>query len=190
MSEPLVWLMRHGETEWSRDLRHTGRTDIPLTEAGREQARRLRDPLAEIHFDRVLCSPLRRARETCELAGLGDAAELRDALMEWDYGDYEGITSEEIHARRPGWMLWRDGAPGGESPEEIGERADTVVAELLEMRGTVGVFAHGHLLRVLAARWLGVEPSAGRHFALGTATLSQLGWERDDRVIGRWNAPV
>jgi broad specificity phosphatase PhoE len=190
MNKPVVWLARHGETEWSRDLRHTGRTDIPLTPAGREEARKLREPLAAIKFDRVLCSPLGRAVETCELAGLGERAELRDALMEWDYGDYEGITSEEIHERRPGWLLWSDGVPGGESPAEIGARADAMIAELLERDDTVAVFAHGHMLRVLAARWLGLEPSGGRHFGLGTATLSRIGWEHDYRVIQRWNAPV
>jgi broad specificity phosphatase PhoE len=190
MNKPVVWLARHGETEWSRDLRHTGRTDIPLTPAGREQARRLREPLAAVEFDRVLCSPLVRAVDTCELAGLGERAELRDALMEWDYGDYEGITSEEVHERRPGWSLWSDGVPNGESPAEVGARADAVIGELLGIEGTVAVFAHGHMLRVLAARWLGLEPFDGRHFGLGTATLSRLGWEHDYRVIQRWNAPV
>jgi len=190
MSRPIVWLARHGETEWSRDGRHTGRTDIPLTPKGEEQARALREPFAALELDRVLCSPLERARETCELAGLGERMELRDALLEWDYGDYEGITSEEIHRDRPDWLLWRDGCPGGESPASIGARADEVVAELLGIEGTAAVFAHGHMLRVLTARWLGLPPSEGRHFTLGTATLSRLGWEHDDRVIERWNAPV
>lgn len=188
--KPVVWLVRHGETQWSRERRHTGTTDVALTPEGEEQARRLAPALGEIAFDRVLCSPLGRARETCELAGLGDRAELRDALREWDYGDYEGITSEEIHVDRPDWLLWRDGCPGGESPAEVGVRADAVVAELLTMDGTVVVFAHGHLLRVLVARWLGLEPFGGRHFGLGTATLSRLGWEHDYRVVQRWNAPV
>ena len=192
MSEgrPIVWLARHGETEWSRALRHTGRTDIPLTAEGEAEARALREPLAAIDFDRVFCSPLGRARETCELAGLGEWAELRDSLLEWDYGEYEGITSEEIHERRPDWLLWRDGCPGGEGPEEIGARADEMVAELLGIDGTVAVFAHGHLLRVLAARWLGLAAGEGKYFGLGTATLSRLGWEHDYRVIQRWNAPV
>jgi broad specificity phosphatase PhoE len=189
-ARPIVWLARHGETEWSRELRHTGRTDIPLTAEGEEQARRLREPLAGIGFDLVLCSPLARARRTCELAGLGERAELRDALMEWDYGDYEGITSEEIRRERPDWLLWRDGPLNGETPAEIGTRADAVVEELLGLDGTAAIFAHGHLLRVLAARWLGLTPADGRHLVLGTATLSRLGWEHDYRVIQSWNAPV
>jgi probable phosphoglycerate mutase len=189
-SRPIVWLARHGETEWSRALRHTGRTDIPLTPEGEAEARALREPLAAIDFDRVFCSPLGRARETCELAGLGERAELRDELLEWDSGEYEGITSEQIHESRPDWLLWRDGCPGGEAPEEIGARADEMVAELLGVDGTVAVFAHGHLLRVLAARWLGLAAGDGMYFGLGTATLSRLGWEHDYRVIQRWNAPV
>jgi probable phosphoglycerate mutase len=195
---PVVWLARHGETEWSRTLRHTGRTDLPLTEEGEREAHQLREPLAAVEFDRVLCSPLSRARETCELAGLGGREELRDDLLEWDYGDYEGRTSVEIHEDRPDWSLWTDGCPGGESPAEVGARADRIVAELLTMTApdepdsgaTVAVFAHGHLLRVLAARWLDLTPADGRHFGLGTATLSRLGWEHDYRVIQRWNAPV
>ena len=188
--KPIVWLVRHGETEWSRAFRHTGRTDLPLTTEGEEQARALTGPLSELRFDRVLCSPLLRARQTCELAGLGERAELRDGLLEWDYGDYEGITSEQVHERRPDWLLWRDGSPGGESPADVGARVDEIVGELLTIDGTVVVFAHGHLLRVLAARWLGLEPFDGRHFGLGTATLSRLGWEHDYRVVQRWNAPV
>lgn len=189
-SHPVVWLARHGETEWSRDLRHTGRTDIPLTEKGEGQARALEPALAEVDFDLVLSSPLVRARQTCELAGLGEQAELRDALMEWDYGDYEGITSREIHETTPDWQLWRDGCPNGESPEEIGDRVDSVVRELLETGGTIAVFAHGHVLRVLAARWLGLDVACGRFFALGTGTLSRLGWEHESRVIAAWNSPV
>jgi probable phosphoglycerate mutase len=193
---PGVWLARHGETEWSRALRHTGRTDLPLTEEGEREARLLREPLAAVTFDRILCSPLARARETCELAGLGGREELRDDLLEWDYGDYEGRTSVEIHEGRPTWSLWIDGCPTGESPAEVGARADRIVAELLTMTAaggsaaTVAVFAHGHLLRVLTARWLDLTPADGRHFGLGTATLSRLGWEHDYRVIQRWNAPV
>jgi probable phosphoglycerate mutase len=193
---PVVWLARHGETEWSRALRHTGRTDLPLTEEGEREARLLREPLAAVTFDRILCSPLARARETCELAGLGGREELRDDLLEWDYGDYEGRTSVEIHEGRPTWSLWTAGCPNGESPAEVGARADRIVAELLTMTAaggsaaTVAVFAHGHLLRVLTARWLDLTPADGRHFGLGTATLSRLGWEHDYRVIQRWNAPV
>jgi len=195
---PVVWLARHGETEWSRTLRHTGRTDIPLTAEGEAEARALRSPLAAVAFDRVLCSPLSRARETCELAGLGDRAELTDDLLEWDYGDYEGRTSADIRADRPGWLLWRDGCPDGESAADVGARADRIVADLLatpaaadeEGGATIAVFAHGHVLRVLAARWLDLPPADGQLFGLGTATLSRLGWEHDYRVIQRWNAPV
>jgi len=194
---PVVWLARHGETEWSRALRHTGRTDLPLTPEGEREARELRDPLAAVGFDRVLCSPLSRARETCGLAGLGDRAELRDDLREWDYGDYEGRTGADIRRDRPGWLLWRDGCPNGESAVAVGARADRIVAELLstpapagDAGATIVVFAHGHLLRVLGARWLELPPAAGRLFGLGTATLSRLGWEHDYRVIQRWNAPA
>ena len=194
---PVVWLARHGETEWSRALRHTGRTDLPLTAAGEREARLLRKPLAAVSFDRVLSSPLSRARETCELAGLGGRAELRDDLLEWDYGDYEGRTSADIRRDRPGWLLWRDGCPNGESAADVGTRADRIVAELLDTPApddgsgaTIAVFAHGHLLRVLCARWLGLTPADGQLFGLGTATLSRLGWEHDYRVIQRWNAPV
>jgi probable phosphoglycerate mutase len=195
-NRPVVWLARHGETEWSRALRHTGRTDLPLTAEGEAEARALRSPLAAVAFDRVLCSPLSRARETCELAGLGDRAELRDDLLEWDYGDYEGRTSADIHTERPDWLLWRDGCPDGESPADVGARADRLIAELLAMEEgipggtTVAVFAHGHVLRVLAARWLDLPPADGRHFGLGTATHSRLGWEHYYRVIQRWNAPA
>ncbi len=189
-NQPILWLARHGETEWSRDLRHTGRTDIELTATGEQQARALRGPLGEVEFARVLSSPLQRARRTCELAGLGARAELRDELLEWDYGDYEGITSAEIRERDPGWLLWRDGCPGGESPAAVGARVDALIAELLEHDGDVAVFAHGHLLRVLAARWVGLEPAGGRLLALATATLSRLGWEHDQRVVERWNSPA
>lgn len=194
---PVVWLARHGETEWSRALRHTGRTDLPLTAAGEREARLLRKPLAAVSFDRVLSSPLSRARETCALAGLGGRAELRDDLLEWDYGDYEGRTSADIRRDRPGWLLWRDGCPNGESAADVGTRADRIVAELLDTPApddgsgaTIAVFAHGHLLRVLCARWLDLPPADGKLFGLGTGTLSRLGWEHDYRVIQRWNAPV
>ena len=191
MPHPVLWLARHGETEWSRDLRHTGRTDIPLTAKGEEEARALREPLAAVDFDRVLSSPLGRARETCELAGLGERAELRDELLEWDYGDYEGITSEQIHEREPEWLLWRDGCPGGESPAQVGARIDSLIGEVLEGGAdTVAIFAHGHVLRVLAARWIGLGPDGGQRLRLGTATLGRLDWEHDYRVIERWNAPA
>jgi broad specificity phosphatase PhoE len=185
-----IVLARHGETEWSRDRRHTGRTDIPLTEAGRRQAAMLRGALDGRRFTRVLSSPLSRALETCRLAGLEDQAELSDDLLEWDYGDYEGITTAEIRERRPGWYLWRDGCPGGESAADVGRRVDRVIASLEGVGGDVAVFAHGHVLRVLTARWLGLGPEAGALFKLDTATLSALGYERETRVITRWNVPV
>jgi broad specificity phosphatase PhoE len=185
-----IALARHGETEWSRDGRHTGRTDIPLTENGRRQARTLKGALAEWSFGRVLSSPLSRALETCRLAGLGDAVQTTEDLLEWDYGEYEGITTAEIRASRPGWSLWRDGCPGGEQAADVGRRVDRVIAELEAVEGDVAVFAHGHVLRVLAARWVGLGAEAGALLALGTGTLSVLGYERETRVIRRWNAPV
>ncbi|MGH2782807.1 MAG: histidine phosphatase family protein [Thermoleophilaceae bacterium] len=185
-----VVLARHGETEWSRDRRHTGLTDVPLTEAGRREATRLGEQLARHDFARVLSSPLERARETCRLAGLGERAELDGDLVEWDYGDYEGITTAQIRERRPGWSLWRDGCPGGETAADVGRRADRVIASLGGVDGDVAVFAHGHVLRVLAARWMGLGPEAGALLKLDTGTLSALGWERETRVVARWNAPL
>ena len=185
-----IVLARHGETEWSRDRRHTGTTDIPLTESGRRQAAVLRGELAGRSFARVLSSPLSRALETCRQAGLGDRAELTGDLCEWDYGDYEGITTAEIRTRRPGWNLWRDGCPGGETAADVGRRVDRVLASLDGLDGDAAVFAHGHVLRVLTARWLGLGPEAGALFKLDTGTLSALGYERETRVITRWNAPV
>jgi broad specificity phosphatase PhoE len=183
-----IVLVRHGETEWSRDGRHTGRTDIPLTETGRAQARQLAGALGEWSFGHVLSSPLERALETCRLAGLGDAVEVTDDLMEWDYGEYEGITTPQIRESRPGWYLWRDGCPGGESAADVGRRVDRVIAQLDDV--DIAVFAHGHVLRVLAARWIGLGPEGGALLALGTGTLSVLGYERETRVVRRWNAPV
>jgi probable phosphoglycerate mutase len=185
-----IVLARHGETEWSRDLRHTGRTDIPLTEKGRRQAELLRDSLGRRSFARVLSSPLSRALETCRLAGLDEHAEPRDDLLEWDYGEYEGITTAQIRERRPDWYLWRDGCPGGETAADVGRRVDRVIGELDGLDGDAVVFAHGHVLRVLAARWLRLGPESGALFKLDTGTLSALGWERETRVITRWNAPV
>ena len=193
---PVVWLARHGETEWSRTLRHTGRTDLPLTEEGEREARLLREPLAAVAFDRVLCSPLARARETCELAGLGGRRSFATTCSSGTTATTRGRPAPRSTRSRPGWSLWTDGCPNGESPAEVGARADRVIAELLTMTAadgsgaTVAVFAHGHLLRVLTARWLDLTPADGRHFGLGTATLSRLGWEHDYRVIQRWNAPV
>ena len=185
-----IVLARHGETEWSRDRRHTGRTDIPLTDNGRRQAGVLGDALAGQSFARVLSSPLSRALDTCREAGLGDRAELTGDLCEWDYGQYEGITTAEIRARRPGWNLWRDGCPGGETAADVGRRVDRVLDSLAGLEGDAAVFAHGHVLRVLTARWLGLGPEAGALFKLDTGTLSTLGLERETRVITRWNAPV
>jgi broad specificity phosphatase PhoE len=185
-----IVLVRHGETEWSRDRRHTSRTDIPLTEPGRREAEKLRDALAEWTFARVLSSPLSRALDTCRLAGLGERAELSDDLVEWDYGEYEGITTAQIREQRPGWYLWRDGCPGGESADEVGRRVDRAIAAVDGTDGDVALFAHGHVLRVLAARWLGLGPEAGALLKLDTGTLSALGHERETRVITRWNAPV
>ena len=185
-----IWLARHGETEWSRTMRHTGRTDIELTEAGREQARALRPALESHGFARVISSPLSRALETCRLALPSRSIEPSEALMEWDYGEYEGLTSKQIRERRPGWVLWRDGCPGGETAAEVGARVDPLVAELLKSKEDVTLFAHGHVLRVLAARWLGLRPGDGALFALDTATLSILGWEHEEAVIRRWNSPL
>jgi broad specificity phosphatase PhoE len=186
---PEIWLARHGETEWSRDLRHTGRTDIELTEKGREQARALARGLEGREFERVISSPLSRALETCRLALPSRSIEPSEALLEWDYGEYEGLTTEQIRQKRPGWALWRDGCPGGESPAEVGDRVDPLVAELLKARSDVVLFAHGHVLRVLAARWLGLRPGDGALLALSTGTLSALGWERENAVVRFWNAP-
>jgi broad specificity phosphatase PhoE len=187
---PEVVLARHGETEWSRDGRHTGRTDIPLTEAGRRQAQALGPVLAEREFELVLGSPLSRALETCRLAGLGDRVQLRDELLEWDYGEYEGITTREIRARRPDWVLWRDGCPGGETAAEVAARVDPLIAELRALEGDAVLFAHGHLLRVLAARWIELAAEHGAGLKLSTGTLSVLGWEHEWPALTRWNAPV
>ncbi|MGH3133628.1 MAG: histidine phosphatase family protein [Gaiellaceae bacterium] len=186
---PEIVLVRHGETEWSRSGRHTGRTDVPLTEQGRLEAEALGDSLRGRRFALVLASPLARAMETCRRAGFGDVAVARDELQEWDYGAYEGRRTDDIRDERPGWTVWRDGVPDGETAAEVGARADAVIAELRDVDGDSVVFAHGHLLRVLAARWLGLEPSAGRFFALDTATTSVLGHERETAVIRVWNEP-
>jgi broad specificity phosphatase PhoE len=180
-------LVRHAETEWSLDGRHTGRTDIPLTERGRDVAAGLPERLRAWSFDLVLVSPSTRARETCELAGLSADAQLRDDLLEWDYGDYEGLTTAEILAERPGWQLWRDGCPGGESATDVGVRADRVVAEIVWSHANVAVFSHGHMLRVLGARWVELDASVGGRLGLSTAALCVLGHERETPVIARWN---
>ncbi|HEV8249291.1 MAG TPA: histidine phosphatase family protein [Gaiellaceae bacterium] len=183
----MIVLVRHGETEWSRSGKHTGRTDVELTDRGREQAAALGAALRGRRFDLLLTSPLRRALDTCRIAGFRDAAQVRDDLREWDYGEYEGRKTVEIREERPGWTLWRDGVPGGETVGRVGARADRIVAEVRSLTGDAVVFAHGHILRVLAARWLGLEPEAGRLFALDTATISTLGYERETAVIRTWN---
>jgi broad specificity phosphatase PhoE len=181
-------LVRHGETEWSRDGRHTGRTDLPLTDEGVREAERVRELLRAYTFERVLSSPLSRALETCRLAGFGDAAETRDELREWDYGEYEGKTTPQIHEADPDWVLWRDGCPEGELPAEVGARADRLLSTLAGEHGYVALFGHGHMLRVLTARWLELPPAEGGRFALDTATLSVLGWEHDWHAIRAWNS--
>jgi probable phosphoglycerate mutase len=185
-----VYLVRHGETEWSLSGQHTGATDIALTENGRVVGQRLRPTLAEVSFAAVLTSPLRRARETCELAGLGARAIVEPDLREWNYGQYEGITPQQIEEKRPGWLIFRDGCPGGETPEEIGARVDRLLARVRAARGDVALFAHGHLFRVLVARWIGLPPSGGQHFLLETATVSVLDYYHDAPAVKTWNAAL
>lgn len=182
-----LWLVRHAQTPWSVAKRHTGRTDIELTDEGRAHARTLAPVLASHTFAAVLCSPLSRARETAALAGLGDRAEYRDGLLEYDYGAYEGITTDEIRRERPDWSLWRDGVPGGESPDDVGARVDAVIAEARGADGDVVCFAHGHVLRVLAARWLEQPASFAGRLALSTGAICVLGFEREAPVVWRWN---
>ena len=186
---PVITLARHGETAWTKTRQHTGRTDLPLTEQGEQDARRLGARLHGMTFAKVFTSPLQRAARTCALAGLGAAAESDPDLVEWDYGKYEGRTSAEIRAEQPGWELFRDGCPGGESPAQVGARADRVVARLRALDSDVALFSSAHFLRVLTARWLGLEPAAGRLFLLGTASLSALTYEHDRAhpVVGLWN---
>jgi broad specificity phosphatase PhoE len=186
---PLIYLARHGETAWSISGQHTGRSDIPLTERGEGDARRLGERLKGLSVSRVFTSPLQRAKHTCELAGFGDVATTDDDLVEWDYGLYEGRTTDEIHQQSPGWEIFRDGCPKGESIAEIGGRADRVVARLRAIDGNVLLFSSSHFLRVLTARWLGQEPSSGQYFLLDTASLSILGYEhvRQKPVIRLWN---
>jgi broad specificity phosphatase PhoE len=190
MSIQRVFLIRHGETEWTLSGQHTGMTDIPLTEHGRTMPRLLAPILAKVTFARIFTSPLQRARETCALAGLGERAEIDDDLVEWNYGDYEGLTPKEIDAKAPDWMLFTDGCPGGEGPEEIGRRVDSVIERVRAVDGHVALFAHGHVFRVLVARWIGLPVAAGRHFLLDTATVSVLSYYRGVAAIKRWNAPV
>jgi probable phosphoglycerate mutase len=184
-----VFLVRHGETEWALTGQHTGHTDIPLTERGREQARLLCAELSQHEFAAVFSSPLSRALDTCRLACLGDQCETADDLMEWDYGEYEGLSTADIRTRKPKWSLWLDGAPNGETAADLGARADRIVKEIRALEGDVAIFGHGHLSRVLAARWIGLAPVDGRLFALDPATISILGYERETPVIQRWNDP-
>lgn len=182
-----LWIVRHGPTEWSRNGRHTSATDLPLLPDGEDDARALTGRLADLDPVLVLTSPRLRARRTAELAGYADAV-VDDDLTEWAYGDYEGVTTPDIRVGAPGWSIWRDGCPGGESPDEIGARLDRVVARARAADGPVLAFAHGHSLRVLAARWLGLPVADGRHFVLDTATISVLGDDRGQPAIRRWNA--
>jgi probable phosphoglycerate mutase len=185
--KPEILLVRHGETEWSLSGQHTSRTDLPLTENGRKRTGPLHRVLAERSFALVLCSPLRRARETCELAGFGDRAEIVDDLREWDYGEYEGLTTPQIREQRPDWNLWTDGNPGGESPSQVAARADRVISRLKAADGDAIAFAHGHILRVLAARWMEMSVSAGARLVLSPGTICTLGYERETQAILSWN---
>ena len=185
-----VYLLRHGETEWSLNGQHTGVTDVSLTEKGRTDARLLQPILADQTFTLVLTSPLQRARETCELAGFGQLAQVDVDLVEWNYGEYEGLTTKQIRSTRPDWSLFRDGCPGGESPGQVTTRADRVVTKVRASEGDVALFAHGHILRVLAARWIGLPASVGERFLLDTATLNVLGYYYEIPALKIWNAPI
>ncbi len=190
LPEPLhnrCFLIRHGETEWSLTRRHTGRTDVPLLAAGEKQAEALRGTLAGYPFQMVLHSPLRRAAETCRLAGLGADVLPEPDLREWDYGEYEGLTTSEIRATDPQWDLWEDGVPGGETPAQVGDRVDRVIAMVRSVPGDVACVAHAHVLRAFAARWIGLPVSGGRYLTLDPASLSVLAWEREQPVIELWN---
>jgi len=186
-SDPEIWLIRHGETEWSLSGQHTGRTDLPLTAAGVREAEELGRYLAKRPFALVLTSPLQRAHETCNLAGYGGVAQIEPDLCEWDYGAYEGRTSAQIQESVPGWTIWTSPVPQGETIQQVAARASRVIERAAKAGGHVALFAHGHLLRILTACWLGLPPDAGRFFALGTASVSVLGYERETRVIARWN---
>jgi broad specificity phosphatase PhoE len=185
-----VFAIRHGETAWSRSGQHTGTTDIPLTDNGRLLATRMRPVLEAEAFALVLCSPMQRARETCELAGLGDRAVIDPDLVEWNYGEYEGLTPKQIEEMAPGWLIFRDGCPGGEAPERVGARVDRVIARSRAVDGDTVLFAHGHVLRVFVARWIGLPPGGGQHFLLNTGTLCVLGYYRKIPAVGIWNGPL
>jgi probable phosphoglycerate mutase len=185
-----VFLIRHGETEWSLSGQHTGSTDIPLTDHGEAAARLLAPVLADRDFSLVLCSPLQRARRTCELAGLGGQASIDPDLAEWNYGNYEGLTPAAIREQHPGWLVFRDGCPAGESPAEVGERVDRVISRVRQHGGRVALFAHGHVFRVFVARWIELSPSHGAHFLLDTSTLTILSYYRGIPAVKCWNAPL
>lgn len=184
-SKPELWLVRHGETEWSLSGAHTSRTDLPLTAEGERRARALGDVLRGKQFTLLLSSPMRRARDTARLAGF--APEIDENLHEWDYGKYEGLTTPQIQKTAPGWTIWKGTPPGGETAEQVGVRADRVIARALQASGDVALFGHGHMLRVLGARWVGLDPLGGKYLALSTGSVSVLGWEREARVIRMWN---
>ncbi|MBB4566160.1 histidine phosphatase family protein [Rhizobium leucaenae] len=186
---PEIYLVRHGQTEWSLSGRHTGRTDIPLTLAGEEAARKVASRLPAIDFAAVWSSPSERAKSTSALAGFGDARVIKDDLAEWNYGAYEGVTTKDILAQRPTWQLFRDGCPDGETAADVGARADRIISELREVNGNILIFSSAHFLRVFAARWLGLPPQCGAHFVLDTTSISILGYEHDlsEPVIRRWN---
>jgi broad specificity phosphatase PhoE len=184
---PEIVLVRHGETEWSRDHRHTGRTDVPLTENGREQASALMAQLAGRSFRHAYVSPLKRARETCELAGLGEHAEIRPELVELDYGDAEGITTEQMRERIPGWSIWTHETLGAERLADAAKRLEPILAELRNADADIAVVAHGHILRILSALWIGMPPEGGSRLALATGRICILGWERENQVIRGWN---
>ncbi|MEF0942511.1 histidine phosphatase family protein [Rhizobium sp. BR 362] len=186
---PEIYLVRHGQTEWSLSGRHTGRTDIPLTAAGEGAARKVAGRLPAIDFAAVWSSPSQRAKSTSALAGFGDARVIKDDLAEWNYGAYEGVTTKDILAQRPGWQLFRDGCPDGESAADVGARADRIIGELRGVNGNILIFSSAHFLRVFAARWLGLPPQRGAHFVLDTTSISILGYEHDlsEPVIRRWN---
>ena len=185
-----VLALRHGETTWSLSGQHTGTTDIPLTDNGRRLAERWRPILQKHTFGLVLCSPLKRARETCELTGFGDKAVIEPDLVEWNYGEYEGLTPQQIHELAPGWMIFRDGCPGGESPEDVGARVDRVIDRARACDSDVALFAHGHVLRVLGARWIGLPACGGQHLLLSTGTTCVLGYYRDIPALRIWNGPL
>ena len=185
-----VFAIRHGETAWSLSGQHTGTTDIPLTDNGRRLAERIRPVLAARAFALVLCSPMHRARETCELAGLGDKAVIDPDLVEWNYGEYEGLTPKQIEEMAPGWLIFRDGCPGGEAPEHVGARVDRVIARSRAVDGDTVLFAHGHVLRVFVARWIGLPPGGGQHFLLNTGTLCVLGYYGEIPAVRIWNGPL